>query len=205
MRWHLEQVEKPDASLDPLVLASVRADHLRVTNTAENDYIAGLIRTSDRMAERTTRRAHLTQTWALVLSRFPYGCDPLLMPRPPLQAIESITYIDADGAEQTWSSALYEVSSPSGPEAGFGSVAPAYDEIWPVTRFGIQDAVTVTFRAGYPEIGSPATCDVPEDITHGRLLVIAEMYKQRSESMASLSPAMIRARDLWMGYRVYGA
>lgn len=207
MNAHLELVDGPDWTLDPLTLERVRDDHLHVTNTVENDYIASLMKVSDRQAERVTRRAHLTQRWMLVADRFPCAYQPLVLPKPPTQEVEEIRYVDADGVEQVWggSPLPYDVSAPSGPEATCAEVRPVYNTQWPVTRFGILEAVFVTFRAGYPEVGSPAVCDVPEDITHGRLILIAELYKQRSESIDSRysSPAFIRARDLWLNYRVY--
>lgn len=208
VRWHLEQVTAPDvAGSDTLALAFVRDDHLRAANgTLEDDYITRLLKTSYRHAERVTRRAHLLQTWALVLDRFP--CGDIVLPKPPLQSVTSITYIDEDGAEiELLGSPVgqeFQVSTPSGPKAARGRIRPVYDETWPSTR-RVLDAVRIEFVCGYPLVGSPGVADVPEDIDHGRLLVIGEMYKQRSESVHAFNqnPAVIRARDLWLDYRAY--
>lgn len=196
--WHLELVEPPetDSLLD---LDIVRDQHLRSPNgTLEDTYIEGLIKTAYRMAERTTRRALAPQTWALVLDRFP--CGEIVLPRAPLLVVDSVAYVDLNGEAQELggSPAAYQVVAPSGPQAGRGRIRPAYGTSWPSTR-AIAEAVTATFQAGY-EDGT-----VPEDITHGMLLVIGELYKQRSESVHAFNqnPALIRARDLWMGYRVY--
>ena len=201
VRWHLEQVEAPTA--DELDLSFVRDQHLRVSNGSIEDlYIDGLMRTSRRMAERTTRRAHYTQSWMLVMDRFP--CGEIVLPMPPLQSITSIVYIDEDGAEQALAGSPleYQVSAPSGAKAKKGRVAPLVDAVWPTTKAGLLEAVWVTFVCGYPTVE-----DVPEDITHGRLLMIAEMYKQRSESAigngVTVTPAVLRAMDLWKGYRAY--
>lgn len=203
--WHLEQVEAPDLTAgDTLTLAFVRDHHLRCPNgSAEDAYITRLLKTSYRAAERTTRRAHLPQTWALVMDRFPSG--EIVVPRPPLLAVDDITYIDTDGIEQLWggSPLPYQVSAPVGPQAPRGRIRPVYGTSWPATR-SQMDAVVVTFQAGYAAAGSPPVATVPEDIDHGRLLVIHELYKQRSESVHAIqNPAMIRARDLWLGYRAY--
>lgn len=200
MRAHLELVTA--SSDQTLRLAFVRDQHLRSPNgTVEDAYIKSLITTSQSLAERIMRRAILTQTWRMVCEGFPCAGEDLVIPKPPLQSVESIVYVDGDGVEQDWTGSPlpYDVSAPSGPTASYARVRPAYGQTWPVTRcqFG---AVQVTFVAGWAEVE-----DVPAEIVHGQLLVIGEMYKQRSESVHAFNqnPALIRAHDLWMQYRVY--
>jgi uncharacterized phiE125 gp8 family phage protein len=202
--WHLEQVTPPEE--EPLTVAFVRDKHLRVTNgSVEDDYIGRLIRSARRECERFTRRALPTQTWALVASGFP--CRQFEIPRPPLQTIDSITYIDVDGAEQTLDPALYQVSAPQGPTARRGRVAPSFGQSWPATRSQTLEAVTVTFTAGYVDNASPPRPEVPEDLTTGMLLAIGEAYKQRTESVVGVgtttNPAYRTARSYWWGYRVF--
>lgn len=204
LRWHLELVTPPGE--EPIDLEFVRDQHLRVANDdAEDDYISRLIRSTRRAAERTTRRALITQDWALVMDRFPCG-GCIEVPRPPLQEVLSIKYLDDQGAEQTLNPSVYKVSTPYGPNAQKGRITPAYNEVWPTTRYEI-DAVTVTFRAGYVSPTSPPAPNVPEDIVHGMLLMMGELYKIRSESVPSFTgqaaPAIVRAYDLWMPYRVH--
>ena len=204
LRWHLELVTAP--TTEPLTLANVRDNHLRVTNgTAEDDYIETLIRVARRRAERVTRRALATQTWRMVLDRFP--CErELLLPLPPLQEVVSIDYLDEDGVRTTWggSPLPYDVTIPSGPTAGRARVAPVYDTTWPDHRRQLG-SVRIQFTCGYADAGSPALPDVPEDIAHGMLLMVGELYKQRSISVHAFAqnPALITARELWLGYRVY--
>jgi uncharacterized phiE125 gp8 family phage protein len=195
---HLELVEP--SLTEPLVAATVLSDHLRSPNgTAETDYVTALIKVARRMAERTTRRALMRQTWRLVLDRFPVGLCPMVIPRPPLVGIERIEYLDVDGVTQEWggSPAPYDVSAPIGPAATPARVRPVYGTCWPVARCQM-DAVTVTFTAGYPEN------QIPEDILHGMLLVIAELYKQRSLSVhaPNQNKALIQAENLWAAYRI---
>jgi uncharacterized phiE125 gp8 family phage protein len=192
---HLDVVTPPDGLL--LEIEMVRDDHLRSANgDLEDDYIERLIRTAGVEAERFTKRAFLTQTFALVLDGF---VNPIVLPRPPLQAVTSITYLDADGVTQTLqgSPSLYQVSAPVGPTSRRGRIRPIYGTVWPTTRVQM-DAVRVEFVAGYGD-GE----DVPFPILEGMLLMIGEMYKQRSESVHTFqNPALLRARDLWKPYRV---
>lgn len=200
--WYLEQLATPDASTDPLDLASVRDDHLRSPNgTAEDTYISGLIRTSLRMAERVTNRSLLPTSWRQVHDRFPYE---IVLQRPPLLTVSGITYVGTDGNEHTLAGGSPEafwMIAPLGPKAPKGRLRPLYGTCWPAARCQ-PDAVRVSFTGGYPLVGTDVA-DIPEDITHGRLLVIGELYKQRSESVHAFNqnPALMRARDMWLGYR----
>jgi uncharacterized phiE125 gp8 family phage protein len=207
LAWHTNQITPPLEQ--PLTVAVVRDTHLRVTNgTIEDDYITRLIRTTTQVAERVTRRALMPQTRELVLSRFPVGAGRIEVPWPPLIEVVSIDYVDPDGTPQTLtvSPPQYQVSAPFGPTCGKGVLVPARGETWPSTDVETPDAVTVTFRCGYIDGGSPEQAAPPEDIVHAQLLMIGEMYKQRSESVIgfgiSVNPAVIRARDLWREYRV---
>lgn len=197
----LTLVEPP--ALEPLSMTAVRDHHLRVSNgTAEDAYINRLIKATRRSGESFTRRSWMPQTWEQAMDRFPNG--PIYVQRPPLISITSIAYLDVDGAPQTLSASAYKVSQ-SGRENRYSRIAPVYGTVWPVARCEM-DAVVITFEAGYVDTGSPAVADVPEDLTHGQLLVIGELYKQRSDSVNAFSqqqPAMIRARDLWARHRVF--
>lgn len=205
VRWHLETVGSPDWDTDPLALSFVRDLHLRCANgTAEDAYITSLIRTSLMAAERTTWRTLLPKTLVLAMDRFPFA--EILLPSPPGVSVTSIEYTDENGDPQTLSGspAEYRFIAPSGPKAGKARILPLTGETWPQTD-GSIGSVRVTFVAGYPVSGSPAVADVPEDITHGRLLMIGELYKQRSESVHSMNqnPAIIRAVDIWKEYRAW--
>lgn len=204
VRWHLEEVEAPEDL--PIELAFVRDQHLKVVNgSAEDDYIQHLIRVATKQAERFTQRAMVEQTLSMVLSRFP-RCE-IEVARPPLISVESIAYIDTDGALQTLDESRYEVSAPHGPTCRRGRIKPVKWGSWPETDPEAMDAVTVTFRAGYVDGSSPSQPDVPEDIKHGMLLLISELYKSRSISIIgfgiSVNPALVSARSLWWPYRVF--
>ena len=203
--WRLVRTVNPEASLDPLTVAAVRDDHLKLTNgSAEDAYVQRLIDVSLAYAERITRRRLLTQTWALLLDRFP--AEYIELPIAPIQEVVSITYVDPDGVTQTWGSSPfpYVVTNPTVESNEKATIRLGFNETFPSTR-AQPEAVRVTVTVGYPEVGSPLVCDVPDDIEHGRLLVIGELYKQRTESVHGLAstPAIIRARDLWLQHRVY--
>lgn len=206
VRWYLTQssAQAANPEQDPLALDVIRDQHLRVTNgSVEDEYLEHLRTVSLEEAERVTRRALLPQTWVLHLDRFP--CGPIVLPKPPLIGVTSIAYVDENGDAQSLDSSptWWRVEQPSGPVASKARIFPAYDEVWPSVRPG-PGAVTVTFEAGYVTDGSPAVALVPTPITHGRLVFIAELYKQRSESVRTALAMSARAADrFWRRYTVY--
>ena len=203
LHWSIRRTV--DAAAEALQVSGVRDDHLRgVNGSAEDTYIAGLIVTSRRQAERFLRRALVSQTWVLTMDRFPECTDYVELQRPPLIEVISITYVDQAGVQQTWPADQYQILETGRDQNRRARIGLATDVSWPTTR-AQRNAVTVTARHGYATTGSPEVPDVPDDILHGQLLMIGELYKQRSESVHALnqSPALVRARDLWTRYRIY--
>lgn len=142
----------------------------------EDDVIEALIQAATDRIEAITGRALLTQTWDLKLDRWPSAA--IDVPKPNLRSVTSITYVDAAGATQTWTSSLYQVSAPSGATAERGRIVPAYGQTYPTLR-PQMDAVTVRFSAGY---GTSA--DVPAALKQAALLMVGEWYDSSRSGLA---------------------
>lgn len=184
-------VRTSDPATEPLSLGDAK-EHLRVDYTDDDDLISGLVTAARQHVEETTARALITQTWTLKLDSFPP--DTILLPRPPLQSVTSITYLDSDGNSQTLSSDLYDVHTGDVP----GRVTRGYNDTWPLTR-GIPNAVTVTFVAGY----GAAAADVPAPIVHAMKLWVADAYRNREETITGTVVARMRSADALLApYRV---
>jgi uncharacterized phiE125 gp8 family phage protein len=165
------------AATEPVTLAEMRL-HLKVDDdmTADDALISSLIAAARDYAEMYTRRAFVTQTWDMKLDGFPWSAtqyrkhaNEILIPKPPLQSISSITYTASDGTSTTLAASGYSVDTAGSP----GSVYPAYDTVWPVTR-EIPNAVTIRFVAGYGAIGT-----VPESIKAALKLLVGHWYENR--------------------------
>lgn len=170
----------------PLSLDETKA-HLRVEFDKEDDLIRGLITGAREAFERETGRQLLTATWRLFLDRFPrFDREPIELPRPPLQSVSSIKYLDSAGAEQPWASSEYTTEALSGPKAERGVVFPKPDKEYPVTRV-IPNAVTIDFIAGY---GDEAE-DVPEEIKEVLLAWIGHRYENREAVMVGQAASMV--------------
>ena len=118
--------------------------HLRVDGTDEHSLIDSLSRGARQWIEGVINRQLVTATLVLRRSSF---ASPIVLPRPPLQSVTSVTYVDAAGDTQTASSALYDVV----PELEPGHLRLAYGQSWPTTR-GHTDDVAVTYKAGYSSV-----------------------------------------------------
>jgi uncharacterized phiE125 gp8 family phage protein len=204
IRWHLEQSadEGPDFALDPLELDFVRDQHLRSPNgNLEDEYIEWLIRASYRQAEKWTNRALIRQTFRLISSGFPWG--DFYLPKGPVLSVDAIDYFDGTSSAAALGGSPAEFVFTTPLENKHGRLRPLAGSSWP-SAYSQEDAVTVTFQAGYPTVDGVAA--IPEDITDGRLIWIGERYKQRSltDHAFNQNKAAIQARALWMQYRIYG-
>ena len=133
-------------------------------NTTSDPEINAIIRTVRHAAEGYTRRALITQTWDMKLDRFP--CWTIHVPKPTLQSVVSITYVDTDGNTQTLDPSLYLVDTNSTP----ARITPVFGGIWPITRWQ-NNAVTVRFIAGY---GLAAA--VPDGIKSWMIIRIKHLF-----------------------------
>lgn len=158
---------------EPVSLEDAK-EHLRVEGEDEDALIAMKLAAARSELEETIRRAIITQTWRLKLDAFPDGAGDILLPRPPLQSVTSITYVDADGATQTLATSVYEAQADEEP----ARVTLKYGQNWPAVR-DQPNAVTVTFEAGYGD--SPE--DVPAPLRAWLLLRMAELYENREPTV----------------------
>jgi uncharacterized phiE125 gp8 family phage protein len=158
-----------DATTEPVTLAEAKT-HLRVVDTAEDDYITALIGVARQHAEMLTGRQFITGTFTLTLDRFPGYFGDITLPRPSLIGVSSITYIDLDGATQTVSPALYQVDAQSQP----GRLRPAYAQSWPTAKEQMN-CVTITFTAGF----GAAASNVPKAIKQAVLLLVSQWFENR--------------------------
>jgi len=127
-------------------------------------------------AEIATWRQMLTARWTLKLRRFPCVIE---LPKPPLQEVISITYVDSAGVVQALDTDDYVVTRPTGPRPRRGRITPTYGTSWPSVRDQI-DAVEVTFDAGYGDTGD----SVPPLLRQAMLLDLGALYAHREELVA---------------------
>lgn len=132
---------------DTTANASLGADAPATNTTSDPEILAWIIGARE-YGETFTHRAFITQTWDDKRRGFPSSGEAIWLPKPPLVSVTSVTYVDTNGATQTWSASLYTVDAPAGPKARGGCLVPNYGESYPATRDQVN-AVTIRFVAGY--------------------------------------------------------
>jgi hypothetical protein len=203
------QVEAP--SEEPISVGEAKS-HLRLDTAVDDEYLTSLLIPAARqLLEELCWRGFVTQKWELVLEGF-HGksalelpawvrgqfcmSEPIELPRGNLAelenddpAVESVTYIDPNGVQQTLTETVdYTVDNVSVP----GRILPAYGKSWPATR-SQWDAVRITYSVGW------AKEDIPAPLKQAMLVALAEMYEHRTPDLADVPPAV---RNLAGPYRL---
>lgn len=179
---------------EPVTLNEAKL-HCRIDSNDDDVLIIARIKVARKLAEHETRRALATQTWDLILDQFPCQRE-IIIPKPPLQSVTYIKYVDGNGIEQTLSTDDYKVDDKNEP----GKIVPAYGKSWPSTRNEVN-AVTVRFICGYGEEDM-----IPEAIRSWMLLKIATLDENRESFVTGFAPSVLPDRfvdGLLDPYRVF--
>lgn len=163
----LKLITRPTA--EPVSLETAKA-HCKVTHTDEDALIAALIVSARREVENRTRRQIMTATYDLTLDAWPLE---IALPRPPLQSVESITYMDTDGETRTLGAERYVVMNDS--DSVPAQIVPADGEVWPATK-ARPGAVVIRFMAGWTTAD-----DVPEELKQWILLRVSGLFEHRED------------------------
>lgn len=181
---------------EPLTLDEVKR-YLRIDGTDDDVVIEALMLAAREDIEVWTGRTLLTTTYALRLSDFDwctwYGRhDWLTLPRPPLQSVTSITYLDSNNASQTLATTVYQVDAYSEP----GRITLKTGQSWPSTYTDSFNNVTVTYVAGW------TLATLPERVKMAMKLIIGDYYEHRESQLeARVQENAAVCRLLW-GLRV---
>lgn len=147
--------------------------YLRIEH-ADEDFLLGMLLRASRLdCERFIRKQFLTATWQLKLDDWPTS-NIIRVPKPPLQSVSSISYIDADGNPQTLNSSVYQVDIISHP----GRIMPAFGQVWPTLRGETLNAITITFLAGWT---TPTL--VPDSLRIAIMMLAGDMYEHRENQL----------------------
>lgn len=168
---------------EPVSVATAKA-HLRVDTTADDALIGIYVTAARELGEGLARRAFVTQSLRLVLDKFPASLI-LKLPRPPLQSVEEITYLDDDGVEHAWTDFTVDARSEPG-RIIFHSL--------PSDSLLESGAVAIEFTAGYGD-----AADVPGVFTQAILQTVANWYEFREmgDAPASAKKMFMSDRGSW--------
>jgi uncharacterized phiE125 gp8 family phage protein len=184
LRYALQRTVAPTQY--PVSLAEAKA-HVKQDFDTDDAMLAAQIIAATELVESFTKQQMMTATYELTLDSFP---DVIRVPKPPLQSVTSITYLDTGGTSQTVASTDYTVDIKSEP----GRIMPVFGAVWPVT-YQQMNAVTVTYVAGRTKVG-----DVPEALKAGIKLLIGDLYQNRETMFDGTIEEMPTIRALLWPY-----
>jgi len=214
----IQEVTAP--TVEPLSLADIKR-HVRVEWDFEEDdtYLRTLIKAVRFFTENYTGAALVQRTYDYWLDSFPRGSG-LMLPRPPLTSVSTLTYTDYAGTQTSMSlSTDYTEDSPpalvSDPDLVVdtdslpGRLVLAWGKVWPSVTLNPVNPIRIRFTAGYADDGgSPADyrVNIPMDLKLGMYLILADWFNQREDN--SLGVPIYRmprpAEALLNQYRYWG-
>jgi uncharacterized phiE125 gp8 family phage protein len=85
--------------VEPVTLAALKA-RIKLTSTADDAQLTGLITAAREFAERISNRCLAPRQFLETRDGFPYPTKELVIPRPPLVSLDKVEYLEDD--YQTW-------------------------------------------------------------------------------------------------------
>lgn len=166
--------------LDNIADASLGAAAPSTNTTSDPELLTWIAAVRER-AELSTSRALITQSWDYILDAFPRE-GYVEIPKPPLQAIRYVRYVDTQGVTQTLAPTTgYLTQAPAGPRCARGRIALPFAAVWPVT-LRQMGAVTIGFDCGYGN--TPAS--VPGLLRSAMKLDLGTFYENREAVVLGL-------------------
>lgn len=166
--WEVGTASPPD---EPVTAAYVR-DHTALTTDDALTLLEAYITEARQLVELETNRVLMTTACTLRLDGFPPAEDAVIeLPGGKVQSVDEITYVDENGATQTWASSNYTTDLLA--RHGNGRIGLAYGADWPA----VQDRglpVTIIYTAGWPTAD-----DVPPALRGAIAKVAASLYDER--------------------------
>lgn len=185
---------------EPISLAELKI-HLRlgVDSSEEDSYLRNLISASRRLLERYTFRSFLTQTWKLVLDKFPkQDSDCIYLPYPPIQSVKSFVYLDSNRIEVALEeNVFFKVDTISEP----GRIYLMENQSWPSDVLDEPSAISITYVAGWA-----SKENLPTELKQAMLLLCGDLFLIReSVSYGEKNPDLISSpiAGLCEPYRVF--
>lgn len=171
-------------TVEPLTLSELIEQLNLDDDSAQLENLTAYLQAVRQHVERIAGVAMLTQTleWTLDGWPSPTRANPwggIRLPRPPVQSVTSVKYVDTDGVEQTWAASNYTLNTREVP----ARIDRAYNVSWPSIR-AQPNAITIRYIAGYTSAGL-----IPADLRAALRLAVGSLYEYREDLLAD-APAV---------------
>jgi len=177
-----------DPPVDPLLTLAETKLFLRVDTDDDDLTILTLINAATARLDGRDGilgRCLRPQVWRWDVHEFPADGYFIRAPLPPTIDVQLIEYYDTTGTRVAWDAASWRVI-PGGYNGDI--ILPNIGVSWPVTLAETQpDTVSITFRAGYQDLASPANEAVPEPIRLAAMMLVGDWYENRLNTIVGTS------------------
>ena len=176
----------------PLSLAEAKAA-LRISGSDLDTEVEAALKAAVEWCEtessRALRVAHtITQTYRQ------WPVSPVRFDHQPVKAIISIAYYDTSGGSQVVSSSNYRLLA-----SGDGAAALEFDDGYSLPSLDVRsDAVTITYTAGYDDIGS-----VPEQAKQAMRLKLRQLFGTLTDREMQANEMALRSLIGQLKWRPY--
>ena len=129
---------------EPVTLDALKA-RIKLTSTADDAQLTGLITAAREFAERISNRCLAPRQFVEYRDSFPYPTKELQIPRPPVVSVDKVEYLEDDYETWTlWDPSEYWVALNNVPAI----LQPRRGFTYPPTLSHTAGCVRVTFTAG---------------------------------------------------------
>jgi hypothetical protein len=194
---------------EPVSIQDVK-EHLRLDDNQDERLLQTYIETARRFAEEYTKRSLASQTISFFADAYDELADPLfegfktgpylnyyknylVLPRPPVISVTSVSTFADDDTETTFASSKYYLDNVREP----ARVVLRLGESFP-TALRVANAIKVIYTAGYSSIFS-----IPEPIRMGILQHVAYLYEHRGDMYEATAPFPKQLKSLYAPYVVH--
>ena len=178
---------------EPVTTAEAKSQ-LRVDHSDDDTYIDTLVKTARMHVEMVTGRSLINQTLDESFDAFP--ASGFILGRAPVSSVTSVTYYDEDETSAVVTSSLYQKDLTRSP----AKVLLLPGSTWPTTTLRRSSGVVIRYVAGY----GATSASVPAPLVHAVKLIVADLYRNREDTITGTVVARIRALDRLLDpYRVF--
>lgn len=175
MREYLGELVLDTAPASAPVTTAEAKSHLRVDISDDDTLIDDLVAGAREYFEEVADKTLFTTTWKLILDGWP-AKSYIELPRPPLQSVTSVVYVDSDGNSNTFSSSSYDVETERTP----GRIQLGYGKSWPSATLRPASPITITYVAGWSNVAN-----IPERYKQAIKLMVGHWYENREQIMTT--------------------
>ena len=161
----LQLISKPITEI--ISVSDIKA-YSRIDSSYEDNLLLDLITAAREYCEEYTGRSFIEQSWALTTDNF--NDDNIIeLPRAPIISIDSVQYLDTDGALQTLGSGFYQadINAEPGRLKVLSMPDLANDRL---------NKLPINYTSGYGK----SSLDVPKAIIHAAQILVLFYYDNRS-------------------------